>query len=282
MVRLPMMRSERGSIAVWLIGIFPVVALLFVLFINVITLIDTNIRTQGAVDRGVYAGASYLAHVMNRVSELNAEFRDEYLEKKKSFEEMSEDSAEWIEKQIQELGKNQATLKEEMSRYLEEGYARAHDISKELVKENLKGEILLSELHYAPLYGIPGIQMFQMINDWDAEEGQFMNREELRPTEITGLSIDPENYSEHSYEVATYLIKHPGEFVAIAGRLDTTFRSPLMPNFFDHKDGLRLHFFSAAQPAGSSIKEYALSRSGKYHPYFIPVSHVVGGFDAEK
>ena len=64
-----MMRSEGGSITVWLVGIFPLLILLFIFFVNIITLVDTKILVQGAVDRGVYAGTSYLAYVMNRVSE---------------------------------------------------------------------------------------------------------------------------------------------------------------------------------------------------------------------
>ena len=276
-----MMRSEGGSITVWLVGIFPLLILLFIFFVNIITLVDTKIRVQGAVDRGVYAGTSYLAYVMNRVSELNAEFRDEYLRKKKSFEEMSEDSAEWIEKQIQEMKTNQATLRAEMNHYLKGGYARAQNIAENLIRKNIKHEILLSEVHYAPLSGIPGTTMFHLIDDWSEEEGRWINKDVLRPIEITGLSIDPENYSEHSYEDDTYLMKNPVKLVALSGRLDATFRSPLMPEFFDHEEGLRLRFSSAAQPAGSSIKEYALSRSGEYHPYFIPVEYVLGGVDVE-
>lgn len=273
------MLNQKGSITTMLIMIFfPVLFTLMLLLVNVITMVDTKIMLQGAVDRGVYAGASSLAGTMNEVARINRSFRDEYLAKKKEFDSKSEDSAEYIEKRIAELRQNQSSLYDNMNDLLDAGYARAHEISESVIRSNIIKMPLMANWRYLNLYKGPEEKLFEMTDDVGVNN-TYLNRELFLPVEIEGISYDPNKYKLHRYEVQKYLIKDSVNYVAIAGGVKGRFVPPLLPRFFSKDGAVEFRVAAAAQPYGGSIKEYALSgeQDVLYHPIFVPLE-IVRGF----
>lgn len=270
------LRSKEGSITVWLVGFFPVLVVILMLIVNVIAMIDARLTMQGAIDRGVYAGASYLAYVMNKVAGFNKTFRDEYLEVNRTFDADSEDSEKWSSEQVELLNTKQAMLYDNMKGLLESGYAVANEISRNVAVKNLENAPHISFKKYGELYGSTGERMFEMINDGPVD-GEYINKKIVIATEVTGNSLDPENYKPNPYEVYKYLIKDGGYYVGLAAGIAADFKPPLWPKFFADSNGkFTIHSMAAAQPYGGSIKEYAHTGADDllYHPALIPIKAV--------
>lgn len=289
--------SQRGSMAVWLVGIMPVLVIAFCFFVDIILFVDARIRMQTAVDRGLYAGASYLAHVMNEVAMRNWTFRKEYLIKEEAFKK-SKDNKKLIEKLIKELNYNQGDLYDQMKALLDEGYATAHGIAQDVIEKNLENMPHLPVSIYVPEYGDPSQPMFDMVNEWSEDAGKYINKEILIPYEIVGTSYDPNKYEAHPNVAFKYLIKDSEYFVALAGRVVGSFRPPLLAEYFAGDDGeFEIQAIAAAQPYGGSIRDFAhvdaesaeaaeaeIASSGRdllYHPAIIPIKRVLEDVDVE-
>jgi len=245
-------------------------------------MIDTKINLQGAIDKGVYKGAEYLSHAMNDVADLNRKFRKEYLDKKDSFLNLSEDNKEWIDKQIKELNENQKTLYVEMNDILDAGYREANKIAKNIIKDELDRFPQIKAIRYENLYGSENAKMFEVINDCDAN-GNCLNKELLFPSEIKGPSEDPYSYDAHQYEVYKYLIKSQ-DLVALAGEVHALYMPPFMPEFFAGKDkNVYLNSVSAVQPYKGSIKHFSFNEDDSflYMPAFVAVRGLVPHVDVE-
>lgn len=292
--------TQSGSIMVLLVGIFPILVILLCLFVNVILLVDSKIKMQASVDRGAYAGASYLSHVMDQVAGLNWEFRKKYLTVSNNFSRNSQESADWIDKQIEQLNTDQSNLYDRMNDLLNSGYDDASKIAKEVTLKNLSGIPQLKVRGVVSFYGRPArgvsgesTKMFDMINDCASLGDNCQNEETIIASEISGKPYDPTKYTPHPELVKKYLIKS-SEMVALLEGVSADLKIPLLPDLFKASgSGVDLTAFSAAQPRGGSIKDFsfvdaqylpeAVSRGEKflYHPAFIPVKSVLGGIDAQ-
>jgi hypothetical protein len=279
-LRKKLRKSEEGSLTVWLVGITPVLVILLMLFVNTILLIDSKIRLQAAIDRGVYAGSAHLAHVMNEIAGLNWKFRKEYLNKKKTFTDYSMDNSGWIQDQVDEMKHNQATHLEGMNDLLAKGYANAHQIAADIVRVNIEKMPHLYGSSYVSEYGSD--KMFEMIDDY--ADGQYVSKEKIIPHEIRGISYDPKEYKKYEYLVRKYLIKSPENYVALAGSIRSHFMPPFLSKYFTDSKTTHLGAIAASQPYGGSVKEHALSGGDEqhlYHPAFIPVKLLVEEADVE-
>lgn len=273
-------RDQKGNLAVWIIYMMPILVVLFLFFINTAVLIDTKVRLQSAIDRGVYAGASYLAHVMNGVAELNLKFRKEYLSKSETFNAYSMENLDSIKDNIKEMEYNQNELLNRMNDLLAVGYEEAHRISQNVTEANLAAMRHLSDIKYKNEYGSG--RMFRMMDD--SKEGRLVNKEILEPNEIKGTAYDPEEYKEHFFNVRKYLIKSAEDFVGISSSVTTDFIPPCLTKYFSTKKRVHLGAIAAAQPYGGSIKEFAISDGEQeylYHPQFIPVRLLVEEADVD-
>lgn len=277
-------KKQDGSIIIWLVAGVPIFVIIFSLFVNVIVMIDAKMTLQSAVDRGAYAGAAYLSHVMNRVAALNREFRNEYRKLRDIFER-SEESVETINKKVAETNYNQGLLYNDMQKLLEEGYGLAHKIAAAVALKNLEGlpQIVSPQYDFSL---VPSDPMFSMENECPNGQGECINKETLVPFEIEGESIDPTKYTPHPKLLHKYLVKSD-DFVSMASLVRARFASPLLPRFFDGS-GLVLGAASAAQPYGGSIKGFAnlenesVGDSILYHPILIPLRLVEGGAGASR
>lgn len=283
-------KRQSGSITVWMTCVILVFVVIALFFINTMILVDTQIGLQGAIDRGVYAGAAYLSHVMNEVAELNWKFRKEYRDAKKELSSYSNENMKVIEDRIKVLNNNQAAIVQEMESLLSRGYAKAHLIAEDVAKENLARMPQLTSVLYRKEYGLG--QMFQMVDDF--ESGKYLSKEKITPSEITGPVYDPENYNDSSFTLRKYLKKRTSsdDYVALSGSVIAKFKPPFLSGFFAGKNGVRLGAIAAAQPYGGSIKEFAQDDSKTleeaknneiyfYHPEFVPVKLVVEEADVE-
>lgn len=289
---------QKGSLTVWMIGIIPLLVTLMILFINAILLVDAKIRMQAAIDRGVYAGASYLSYVMDEVAKKNWQFRKAFLEAEKNLGPPSQDNKNWITAQVRDLNNTQTALYNDMIGLLGKGYKTANEIASDVTAKNLAGMPHLVVTGYQPEYGLPGEGMFGMENDCPGG-GDCINQAWLSPAEIKkppvgGSTYDPSDYETHDNLVNMYLVKNES-FAALAAKVEVQYFPPLMAWFFNRTgNGFGLRAFAAAQPYGGSMKKFAFaggddveqaaSDSGKgllYHPAFIPVRAIDGGVDVE-
>lgn len=269
-------KNPDGQLAVFMVLVLPLFALFLAFFVNIILLIDARISMQGAVDRGAYAGAGYLAHVMNEVAIRNRLFNEAYLNKEKEFGSKSKVTKEWIDKRIKELRSIQSRLLTEMNILSEEAYGKAHEVAKDVIARNQGNRPQLKFTTYTDkFYKSRKERAFKIIDDCD-DSGNCVNHTLLGGTEISGNDFDPTGHEDYSFDVLKYLIKD-GSYVAIVSGAELEFNAPLLPEYLGGKK-LRLRAIAAAQPYGGSIKKF----QDNYHPRLIPAAvpgYYVGGID---
>lgn len=285
-------KNKDGQLVVWLILTFPVIIVIFAFFVNTIVVIDAKMRLQAAVDRGAYAGAAVLAHMMNEVAARNWLFRKAYLDKQSHFDKASNENKDWIENQVKELANIQDSLYAEMSKLLADGYVKAHDMAKRVAERNLEEMPHLVFARYVSLYGDEGELVFQMTDDFNVSDG-YKNKVRVRPAGIEGVVFDPNDKKSYEYTVRKYLKKDDSYYAAIASGIEAWIRPPLLPDFFTQSGAVRFRVAAAGQPFGGSIKDFAHTSAedlndalsaGKdllYHPAIVPLKAVRGDINVE-
>lgn len=247
------MKKEQGQATILAALIIPFLFILFGLVIDYAYVVDEQARLQIALDRGVFAGAARLSHVMNQISEQNWEIHKGFTDLFKNFDRNSQQSMDECEQRVKDLENNQAIAQfENIEDMIANGYAEADQVARSVIGANFP------EASYDVLYGKPGERLFETIDRASSgqsdEEGDQIRRD-LICGNISGMVFDPEGTdSKTNKDLLSYTYSNKN-YVGILARL---VGEPKVPLFSTMLGKLRITAVSAAQPYGGSVKRFAL------------------------
>ncbi|MBT3182303.1 MAG: Tad domain-containing protein [Deltaproteobacteria bacterium] len=240
---LRLLKGERGSAAVVLMGALPIMICLMAMVIWIGQVSYIKSRLQIAVDRAAYAGASYMAHALNSISVANWKIYKAYRSLERDFVMESQQNEEAAKQRIDkyEALKNEQIQK--ISSILGSVEVNVDDIALRLLEANAPGSFGETEVDAG----------FVVAKDVESE----LQWKELSYNIITGQNfIDPDNVDGGSVNALKYLVKKsaPNASVVVMAKKDIT---PIILNALVGGD-VSVITASAAKAYGGSIKKFAL------------------------
>jgi hypothetical protein len=251
------MKNQQGQVSIFFILIVPALVIVFLIVVDFAVLIDSKIKLQVALDRGLFAGAARLAYLMNRVAEENWLIRKSFLKVDKNAAVKSWQAGE-CQNRVNELKSTQKEALDNIDDLIETAYSSAFDVARNLTEINYKGS------HYKPIYGKPEELLFGLIesgknsgdgkNQLDPQDKKELIRKNIICGNIEGVVFDPNsvNVSENQ-NVLTYSMKS-GEQVGLVSTLSALVKLPFIGDIFKP---VAIEVIGAAQPYGGSIKRFA-------------------------
>lgn len=251
------MRDQNGQVAIFFILIVPAIIIIFLIVVDFTVLIDSRIKLQIALDRGIFVGAAKLAYLMNRIAEENWIIRKSFLKVDKNAATRSWQAGE-CQNRVNELKNTQKEALDNIDDLIETAYSSAYEVAKDLTDINYKGS------HYESIYGKPGDLLFGLIdsgkdlgdgkNQLDPEDEKELIRKNIVCGNIEGVVFDPNNVNaSENQNILTYSLKS-NDSVGLISTLSAVVRPPFIGNIFEP---VVIHAAAAAQPYGGSIKKFA-------------------------
>lgn len=253
-----MKKNEKGQVVFFLVFIIPLIVLALVMTAEFSRLVSTKIKLQGTLDRSVFAGAAYLAHVLNQTALSNRKVHEEFLKLQERFREGSKtNNRKEAKDEIKKTwGRQNQIFDEEIVPKVEEAYEKAYQIARQIVEKDFPNA-KLSPLYFSPIA---------------LGEGRM---EFLPFGEIKGITFDPRGYQKvpkTDLEVRLAFIKNFDPSFKTAFAAGVALKSPpsLIPLL---KLNEPLRAVAAAQPYGGSIWGYALTKKKEdlYHTAMVPL-----------
>lgn len=270
-------KAEDGQTTIFIVMIVPVLIIIFMFVIDFGLLVDSKLRLQIALDRGLFAGSARLAHIMNDIALENRTIFESFLKVDKNAADSSWQSGE-CQNRVNELKNRQDAGLENIDRMISAGYNEAHAVAEAVALANYK------YAEYAPLFGMPGTPLFQIVMggrptsdgkdqiDESSETGELI-RKNIVCGNISGLVFDPSDVKATENPNILKYIYQNGESVGIAAELGANFTPPLAGRMFG---GSRIKAISAARPYGGSIKDFALLGGDHlFKPALVPAESIV-------
>ncbi|OGQ04912.1 MAG: hypothetical protein A3F82_08540 [Deltaproteobacteria bacterium RIFCSPLOWO2_12_FULL_44_12] len=223
------LKNQSGQVVIFFVLLVPIFVLALVLFTKFSRDVFTKMKLQGALDRGVYAAASYQTEVLNQTALLNRKAHDLFLQLEKEFKGISQPNDEKARERIKNLWINQNNLYDEMDSLAKVVYERAFEIFQNEVKKDFPDVKLSSLYRVSPVL-------------WDGPKIDF-SFDKVKGTVI----FDPTGHQKvpkTDFEARMAFVKDPSQTIAFVGAVET-------------KNGLQA--VAAAQPFGGSVWNFALS-----------------------
>ncbi|MDO8526790.1 MAG: Tad domain-containing protein [Deltaproteobacteria bacterium] len=237
--------NQQGQIVIFFVLLIPLIVLMLVTTVTFSKAVFTKMKLQGALDRGVYAGGSYLTEVLNQIALLNWDAHEKFLVLKNDFRGVSQPAEKKAKERIEKLWIEQNQLYDQM----EMMSVSAHKTALEIASEEVRKEFPNAELH--SLYTTPII-----LKDGPRVDFSF--------DKIRGQTIfdptDHQKISKTGFEARMAFVKDPSKRVAFVAEAKTA-------------EGL--HAMAGAQPFAGSLFNFAKSpdknQNFLYRTAMVPV-----------
>lgn len=230
--------DQKGQVVILFTLLIPFFLTLLVLTVQFSEIVFAKIKLQATLDKGVFAGASYLTETLNQIALSNRKVHQEFLNLKKRFKEGMKQNTPEAKKEIEKTWKIQNQIfDDEILPQVERATAKAYQITSQIVRK----EFPLARL-------IP-------LSDSPIRIGEGIT-EELSFAEIKGVTFDPKGYKKvpkNGFEARVAFVKDFENPVVLAAGVE--WKTPFQTQF---------QAISAAQPYGGSLWRYALEGSENF------------------
>ena len=199
--------NQKGQVALFFVLLVPFMVLLLVTTVRFSELIFTKMKLQGALDRGIYAGASYLADVLNQQALFNEKAYRLFADAKEDFlRRGSKRTEKEAKEQVQKLWADQEKLYDQMEALSEKAYTEAYAIAEGEVQRDFP-KLALQPLYHGPFVFKDGPRE---IFPFDKIKGSII--------------FDPTGHQKipkADYEARMAFVKDPASVVALAASART-------------------------------------------------------------